>query len=678
VQPVDSPQTLLHVRRAAAGRGRTPPREPDDARGSRTTADAAHTGELLLARYRLCEQLGAGGFGVVWRAHDELLRREVAVKRVPRTPGADRERSSREALASARLAHPAIVALYEACATEHAFYLISELVHGQTLARLIADDALPDETVLAIGCALCDALTHAHSRGVIHRDVKPGNVIVPYAFLDNEAGVAAKLTDFGGAWMSGAGALTRTGDVLGTLAYMAPEQAEGRDAQEAADLYSLALVLYEALTGTNPVRGATPAETARRIGKRVPSLARARRDLEPGIATALDRALLVRPRSRGTLADLGEVLGDAHRALAPDADASEADTRAQSRAPQAPPPHAPDIERATTLLGARAPASTSAHAGTRARTPRHRREDERAVRDQDPRASHADSGYGHAAVFDDVEWSDDEAAVTRAPLTRRRRSAGAGSAALAASPHPATAAALLARDREREREPEPVPTKSARRGFPRALWLALACAVIAWQAAAGRPGVALLLAAASLPLLAVPRRSSGMWLLAALAPALGVVGLAGAFPAIAGQLATWRTRAALGALGYWWLTLAQPVSSVRLWLATPHPLPPRAVWEGSLSHALHVLTPMLTTGVLLGACVWAAAALVLPLVARGTSALADAALVGAWSVALLLAARALDGPLAAGATHASPRGAVLGALFGAALALGSRAIRGSA
>ena len=102
----------------------------------------------MLDRYRLIECLGAGGFGVVWSARDELLHREVAVKRVALSPQGDSERATREALASARLAHPAIVALYEACAVDDAFYLISELIHGQTLAQLIAAGSLSDEDVL--------------------------------------------------------------------------------------------------------------------------------------------------------------------------------------------------------------------------------------------------------------------------------------------------------------------------------------------------------------------------------------------------------------------------------------------------------------------------------------------------------------------------------------------------
>ncbi len=166
--------------------------------------------DLVLGRYRLLECLGAGGFGVVWRAHDELLHREVAVKRVSLPPDGDSERASREALASARLAHPAIVALYEACAVQEAFYLISELVHGSTLAQLIASRECSDEEVLEIGVALCCALSHAHARGVIHRDIKPQNVLVPDQ-LDQRVRMpegficAAKLTDFGGASLAGRG-----------------------------------------------------------------------------------------------------------------------------------------------------------------------------------------------------------------------------------------------------------------------------------------------------------------------------------------------------------------------------------------------------------------------------------------------------------------------------------------
>ena len=247
--------------------------------------DAAAAGTLVLDRYSLLEELGSGGFGAVWLARDERLERLVAVKRIPVLGAAAAARAEKEALAAARLSHPAVVSLYEAGRDDGAVYLVSELVQGHTLGELLRDGALSDRDVLLIGMAMCDALAHAHSRGVIHRDVKPGNVLVPESGAE---GVVAKLTDFGIARIAGDDALTATGDVVGTLAYMAPEQAEGRGATAASDLYSLGLVLYEALCGVNPVRGANAAATARSVGMRLPPLQRMRRDLPRGLCAALD------------------------------------------------------------------------------------------------------------------------------------------------------------------------------------------------------------------------------------------------------------------------------------------------------------------------------------------------------------------------------------------------------
>jgi hypothetical protein len=278
--------------------------------------DARAGQALVLDRYRLVRRLGAGGFGVVWLAHDEQLDRAVALKRIG-VAGQDPARAEREALAAARLAHAGIVALYEAGRDDDAVYLVSELVRGRTLDELIGEGELSDRDVLRIGVALCDALEHAHGRGVVHRDVKPGNVIVP----DDAAAGVAKLTDFGIARVLGDDALTRTGDVVGTLAYMAPEQAEGRQSGEAADLYSLAIVLYEALAGVNPVRGRGPAATARRVGARLPPLGRLRRDLPLELCEAIDIAVLPRPEHRGTLAELREALNDAMREVGDEAGA---------------------------------------------------------------------------------------------------------------------------------------------------------------------------------------------------------------------------------------------------------------------------------------------------------------------------------------------------------------------
>src|SRR4051794_9862583 len=262
--------------------------------------------QLVLGRYRLTHRLGSGGFGTVYAASDERLRRQVAVKVIPRETGKDGVRAEREARMAARLNHPSVVALYELGADSRNIYLVSELVEGRTLADLIAEDALSDRDVARIGAALCDGLVHAHQRGVVHRDVKPQNVMV---VAEPAAGAGfAKLTDFGVAHLAGDEPLTRTGDVVGTLAYMAPEQAEGRRVTWEADVYSLALSLYEAWTGVNPVRRRGPAATARQLGKRLPSLGRMRKGLPPELVTAIDQAVDPRPERRPRPEELASVL----------------------------------------------------------------------------------------------------------------------------------------------------------------------------------------------------------------------------------------------------------------------------------------------------------------------------------------------------------------------------------
>jgi hypothetical protein len=271
----------------------------------------------VLGRYRLGARLGSGGFGTVYAAVDERLDRDVAVKVIPMIPcppgDPNPERASREALAAARLDHPGIVAVFDAGQDDQARYLVSELVRGRTLDTLAADGELSDRDVLRVGLALADALEHAHDRGVIHRDVKPQNVIVPDR--PRSARSAAKLTDFGVAHLADDAPLTRTGDVVGTLAYMAPEQADGHRIDERADLYSLALVLYEGLSGVNPVRGGTAAATARKLGTALPPLQRKRKDLPAELCAALDRALSPRPEDRGTLDELAAELAEALTAV---------------------------------------------------------------------------------------------------------------------------------------------------------------------------------------------------------------------------------------------------------------------------------------------------------------------------------------------------------------------------
>src|SRR5205085_2141413 len=173
---------------------------------------------------------------------------------------------------------------------------------------------LSDRDIVEIAIALCEALAHAHAHGVVHRDIKPSNILVPKR-PTSRAGLA-KLTDFGVARVMGGDSLTRTGDVVGTAAYMAPEQAEGLQAGAPADLYALALVVYEALTGVNPVRTGTAAQRARRLGAHLPPLRRQRRDLPRELGRAIDQALRPKPRERGTIEELRAALIAAHGEVA--------------------------------------------------------------------------------------------------------------------------------------------------------------------------------------------------------------------------------------------------------------------------------------------------------------------------------------------------------------------------
>ncbi len=600
---METSKTLIQGRDRSASRpeGGRPGTSSEDAGIRVSDKRSKARGELLLGRYRLVERLGAGGFGVVWRAHDEQLDRAVAVKRIPLPCEQDGERARREALATARLSHPSIVRLYEATPDEEAFYLISELVEGETLAGLIAEDRLSDEEIVEVGLALVEALEHAHAQGVIHRDVKPQNVLVPRDALERAPTrgappAAAKLADFGGASLAGDEALTRTGDVFGTLAYMAPEQSEGEEVGAPADLYSLALVLYEAFSGVNPVRGRTPAATARRIGAPIEPLERHRRDLPRALTRALDQALGREPGLRGSLADLHDALSDA-------------------------------LER-----GLRVGLLDRRSASRRALTPPHECQGGKPIPRSEQGAAAPEAGVFADAGTDTRSASlDDDASV--AP---RRRIA-----------------------------------------LPRLLWLGCLLAVAAWQAAQARSGVSLLVLAAGAPLLALPRREGPGWLAAALAPALGLAGLAGAFPALAGQRAGWRARAGLAALGFWWLALAEPLLARRLWLGPPSGLPPRGAWEDSFGKAaIHVVGATLTVELLLGAAVWALAAAILPWIVRGRSAALDVAAALAWTVALLVAVPLLDRALLAHTSQASPRGALLGAVLGCVLAVCARALRG--
>jgi serine/threonine protein kinase len=261
-------------------------------------------GSLVLNRFLIERRIGSGGFGVVYEAWDGRLERPVAVKAIEQRGEAGR-RVLREAQAAARLNHPGIVTLYELGEEDGNALLVTELVEGSTLARLAAAGELSDREIGEIGADLCEALDHAHSRGVVHRDIKPQNVQI---VEDSEP--RAKLMDFGVAHLADDSPLTAVGDVVGTLAYMAPEQAEGKPAGPEADVYSLALTLYECWSGENPHRRATPAATARAIGDRVRPLRRLRPDLPRALTETVDACLSTRARHRPSLEELGTAIED--------------------------------------------------------------------------------------------------------------------------------------------------------------------------------------------------------------------------------------------------------------------------------------------------------------------------------------------------------------------------------
>jgi serine/threonine protein kinase len=211
----------------------------------------------LADRYVLREHLGGGGAGDVWLATDETLQRPVAVKVLRQGTAEERQRFESESRAQAPLSHPSIVRVFDVGTHEERPFLVMAHVDGRALSTVLSDGPLSSERVTRLGGQLSEALAHAHERGVIHRDVKPGNVLVD----DNDY---AYLTDFGIARHSDSATVTAPGRFVGSAAYVAPEQARGETVTAAADVYSLGLVLLEALTGRQEYPGtAIEAASAR-------------------------------------------------------------------------------------------------------------------------------------------------------------------------------------------------------------------------------------------------------------------------------------------------------------------------------------------------------------------------------------------------------------------------------
>lgn len=249
-------------------------------------------GRLVLGRYELMEEIGRGGFATVYRAHDRKMGREVAVKAVLRGEQLG-ERATREARAAAKLSHPHIVTVFELAEDDHQVYLVSELIEGRTLKRRIDVDPLCDEESIHVTMQVLAALAHAHDRGVVHRDIKPDNIMIATGRAPS-----AKVMDFGIARLEDTHRITSRGDVVGTLSYMSPEQADGRPVDGSTDVYSAALTLYECLTGANPFRAPTAAETIGRIQAGALPLTHVRPDLPAELSDLVEDAMEPDPQLR--------------------------------------------------------------------------------------------------------------------------------------------------------------------------------------------------------------------------------------------------------------------------------------------------------------------------------------------------------------------------------------------
>ncbi|MFF8655251.1 serine/threonine-protein kinase [Streptomyces huasconensis] len=265
-------------------------------------------GLLLAGRYRLGESIGRGGMGRVWRAHDEVLHRAVAVKELTAAQyvqEADRTvllaRTHAEARAAARINHPAVVTVHDVLEYDDRPWIVMELVEGRSLADAVREEGRVDAVEAArVGLWTLKALRAAHAAGVLHRDVKPGNVL-----LARDRRIL--LTDFGIAAIEGDSTITRTGEVVGSVDYLAPERVSGANPGPASDLWALGATLYTAVEGTSPFRRTSPIGTMQAVVTEEPAPPAHAGVLAPVISALLRKD----PAARPTAAEAEHMLAEA-------------------------------------------------------------------------------------------------------------------------------------------------------------------------------------------------------------------------------------------------------------------------------------------------------------------------------------------------------------------------------
>jgi serine/threonine-protein kinase len=272
----------------------------------------------VAGRYRIESRLGSGGMSTVHLAFDERLERYVAVKLLAEHLASDPafvSRFQREALAAARLIHPNIVQVFDSGLDERRdqHYIVMEYIDGQSCAEILRDRGwLSVEETLPIVLGACAGLDYAHRKGVVHRDVKPGNLL-----LGTDR--AVKLADFGIAKATEQSSITQIGSVLGTAAYLAPEQGRGEEAGPPADIYALGVVTYQLLSGRLPFEGASLTELAIKQQREPPaSLDELVAAVNPQLAAAVGVALRIDPRQRyPTAVEMARALQEGARGIAP-------------------------------------------------------------------------------------------------------------------------------------------------------------------------------------------------------------------------------------------------------------------------------------------------------------------------------------------------------------------------
>jgi eukaryotic-like serine/threonine-protein kinase len=308
-------------------------------------------GELMAERYELEELVGTGGMSSVYRAHDRLLERDVALKVLHQQFVADTdyvERFRREARSVAQLSHPNIVTVIDRGEQDGRQFIVFEYINGENLKALVEREGpLPEQDAVRLALQIARALGFAHDNGLVHRDVKPQNVLL------NGDG-QAKVTDFGIARsLDVKGGLTQTGTVMGTSDYIAPEQARGSRVDAQSDIYSLGAVLYELLTGEVPFPGDNFVAVAmRHINEPPPSVRERRPDVSPRLDALIRRAMAKEPRDR--FGSMDELCAELSACLSPETDSSGAQTMVvprQRRGSSRPPAGRPSVGPLILLLG---------------------------------------------------------------------------------------------------------------------------------------------------------------------------------------------------------------------------------------------------------------------------------------------------------------------------------------